>query len=51
MFGAMLYGTSPLDASVFAAASLVILAIVALATWVPMRTAVRVDPMTTLRCD
>jgi ABC-type antimicrobial peptide transport system permease subunit len=51
MFDAMLYGTSPLDASVFAAASLVILAIVALATWVPMRTALRVDPMTTLRCE
>jgi ABC-type antimicrobial peptide transport system permease subunit len=51
MLEAMLYGTSPLDASVFAAASFVILAIVALATWVPMRTALRVDPMTTLRCE
>jgi predicted permease len=47
----MLYGTNPLDISVFAGASLLILGIVALATWVPMRTALRVDPMTTLRCE
>jgi len=51
LMGAMLYGTSPIDASVFAGASLVILAIVALATWVPLRTALQVDPVTTLRCD
>jgi predicted permease len=51
MLEAMLFGTSPLDASVFAGASLLILGIVAVATWVPMRTALRVDPMTTLRCE
>ena len=51
MLGAMLFGTSPLDASVFIGASLLILAIVALATWAPMRTALKVDPMTTLRCE
>jgi hypothetical protein len=51
MLEAMLYGTSPLDASVFAGASLLIVGIVVLATWVPMRTALKVDPMTTLRCE
>lgn len=51
MLSSMLFGTSPLDASVFAGASLLIVAIVALATWVPMRTALRVDPVTTLRCE
>ena len=51
MLEAMLFGTSPLDAPVFVGASLVIAGIVALATWVPLRTALRVDPMTTLRCE
>lgn len=51
MLESMLFGTSPLDAWVFTAASLLTVGIVALATWVPMRTALRVDPVTTLRCE
>lgn len=51
MIESMLYGTNPLDASVFAGASLVIVGIVAIATWMPMRTALRVDPIATLRCE
>jgi putative ABC transport system permease protein len=51
LLDSMLYGTSPLDPSVFAGASLLIFCIVAIATWVPLRTALRVDPMATLRCE
>jgi putative ABC transport system permease protein len=51
MLETMLYGTSPLDPVVFACASLLIVCIVAIATYVPVRNALRVDPMTSLRCE
>ena len=47
----MLYGTSPLDPTVFAVASLVIALIVAIATYLPTRRALRVDPARTLRSE
>jgi predicted permease len=49
--GSILYGVSPLDAATFVAASLVIAAIALLASYVPARRAMRVDPVTVLRAE
>ena len=45
----LLYGVEPTDPVVFAATSLVIVSIAALAAWLPARRAARVDPMEALR--
>ena len=47
----MLYGTEPLDAAVFAAVSLTLLSVAAVACLVPAWRASRLDPMTALRTE
>ena len=47
----MLFGTDPLDPIVFAIAAAVVAAIVAIATYLPARRALRIDPMRTLRSE
>ena len=49
--GSILYGVSPLDGATFAAASLVIAVIALVASYVPARRAMRVDPVTVLRAE
>jgi putative ABC transport system permease protein len=46
-----LYGVKPLDAATFAWSAAGMLAIAALASYVPARRAARVDPLTTLRAE
>jgi predicted permease len=48
---AALYGVGPFDPAAFAAAVFAIVAIVALASYLPARRASRVDPATTLRAE
>ena len=47
----LLFGLTPLDASTFAAASLMFLAIALVASYVPARRATRVDPVVALRSE
>jgi putative ABC transport system permease protein len=46
-----LYGITPIDANAYAGAAAGILAVVFLGAWVPLRTALRVDPARVLRSD
>ena len=47
----MLYEVSPLDPAVLAVTSVGVLLVTALASYVPARRALRVDPMSALRAD
>ena len=46
-----LYGIKPNDPLSFIAAGVLMLAVAAVAAWIPARRAARVDPMRALRCD
>jgi ABC-type lipoprotein release transport system permease subunit len=46
-----LYGLSPLDPWSYAAVAAILIAAAALATWVPTRRAVGIDPAVTLRAE
>ena len=48
---AVLFGVSPFDPIAYLAAPLVMLAVAAVATWLPTRQALRTDPVTTLRSE
>jgi hypothetical protein len=47
----VLYGLSPLDPLAYVQVVTILAGSAALATWIPARRAVRVDPAVTLRCD
>ncbi len=51
LLATLLYGTSPSDPLVFASAPAVLMAVAALACWIPARHAARIDPVTALRQD
>ena len=46
-----LFGISPTDVVTFASAAILFFVLTLLACYIPARRAVRVDPMTALRCD
>jgi ABC-type antimicrobial peptide transport system permease subunit len=47
----LLYGISPMDVRVFGAVIAIILAVTAVACWLPARRAAKVDPIVALRCE
>jgi putative ABC transport system permease protein len=51
LLGALLYGVSPADPGLLAAVTAVLLLVAALAAYVPLRRALRVDPLVALRED
>jgi putative ABC transport system permease protein len=51
VISSFLYDTSPLDPLTFASASLLLVGVALLASYVPARRAARIDPMTALRCE
>ena len=48
-FGSLFFGVSSSDVATFAAASTLLLAVAAVAAWLPSRHAARVDPVEALR--
>ena len=51
VLGGLPFGVGPGDPVTFAAVGATLLATAALATWLPVRRAARVDPAIPLRCD
>jgi ABC-type antimicrobial peptide transport system permease subunit len=51
VLASLLFGVSRVDPLTFGAVSLVLLAVAALASWLPARRAARVDPVTALRAE
>jgi ABC-type lipoprotein release transport system permease subunit len=49
VLASQLYGVSATDPATFAALAALVLAVAALASWLPARRATRVDPMVALR--
>ena len=51
LVASLLFGVRPLDAPTLALATAMMLALAALAGWLPARRAARLDPVATLRCE
>jgi predicted permease len=51
LMSGLLYGIEPMDATTLVAAPALLLAVAALASWVPARRSARVDPVHTLRAE
>jgi putative ABC transport system permease protein len=51
LIASLLYGVSPRDPGVFAATTLILLAVALLACWLPARRAARLSPLEALRTD
>jgi ABC-type antimicrobial peptide transport system permease subunit len=51
VMSSLLFGVSSTDPLTYAAMAGILLAVTALATWIPARRAARVDPMIALRSD
>jgi putative ABC transport system permease protein len=49
LIASQLFGVQPVDASVYTAAALLLLASAAIACWIPSWRAARMDPLATLR--
>jgi len=51
LMAGLLYGVRPLDPMTFAGVPISMIAVAALACWIPARRALRIDPLQALRCD
>ena len=51
LLASLLYGVSPADPASFVVIGLLVVAIACVASWVPARRAVRIDPVAALRAE
>jgi ABC-type antimicrobial peptide transport system permease subunit len=51
LIAAMVYGVTPLDPATFVVGTFVLIRIALLATWLPARRAMRIDPLVALRYE